>query len=95
MSSADNPRTAKFEACAKDLEQALKSSEASSKQFEGRSKSMGPSFLELKTSSGLGDEELNSVKALGQQGLLGLGEDNEPGGVAAAFTGQNHAAAGL
>ena len=56
---------------------------------------MGPSSLELKTSSGLGDEELNSVKALGQQGLLGLGEDNEPGGVDAAFTGQNHATAGL
>ena len=69
--------------------------EERSMSFEPCSKSMSPSFLELKTSSGLGDEELNSVKALGQQGLLGLGEDNEPGGVAAAFTGQNHAAAGL
>lgn len=69
--------------------------DASSKQFEGRSKSMGLSFLELKTSSGLGDEELNSAKALGQQELLDLGKDDEPGGVAAAFTSQNHAAAGL
>ena len=95
MSSADNPRTAKFEACAKDLEQALKSSEASSKQFEGRSNSMSPCSLQLKTSSGLRVEDRNSAKALGKRGLLVLGEDNEPGGVAAAFTGQNHAAAGL
>ena len=56
---------------------------------------MGPSFLELKTSSGLGNEELNSAKALGQQELLDLGKDDEPGGVAAAFTGQNHATTDL
>jgi len=56
---------------------------------------MGPSFLELKTSSGLGNEELNSAKALGQQELLYLGKDDEPGGVAAALTGQNQATTDL
>ena len=35
------------------------------------------------------------VLALGQQELLDLGKDDEPGGVGATFTGQNHAAAGL
>ena len=54
---------------------------------------MSPSFLELKTSSGLGTEVQNNAKALGQQELIDLGEDDEPSGVGAAFTGQNHAAA--
>ena len=35
------------------------------------------------------------VLALGQQELLDLGKDDEPGGVGATFTCQNHAAAGL
>ena len=86
--------TAKFEACAKDLEQALKSSDASSKQFEGRSKSMSPCSLQLKTSSGLRVEDRNSAKALGKRGLLVLGEDDKPGRVGASVAGEDHVASG-
>ena len=63
--------------------------------FEPCSKSMSPSFLELKTSSGLDIEDQNKAKALGQQELLILGEDDEPGGIGAAFASQNHVTAGL
>ena len=61
-----------FEACSKELGQPLKSSEASSSQFEGRSKSMSPSFPELKTSSGLGTEEQNKRKRLASRSYLTL-----------------------
>ena len=63
--------------------------------FEPCSKSMSPSFLELKTSSGLDIEDQNKAKALGQHELLVLREDDEPGRVGAASAGQNHVTAGL
>ena len=56
---------------------------------------MSPCSLQLKTSSGLRVEDRNSAKALGQRGLVELGEDDKPGSVGLGAAGEHHVLPGL